>query len=301
AFGPAVSEDLQPLRGLASLAIARRLHANGRVTPEMREAELASRRATVALQERVRELETEMARLGAESAARRATLAATQREAEVLRQQAEEATTQGQHLGQQHADRAEALEEQAAAAGMHLSDAFAKLAETQGRLDEMGSTLEIVREAFDVIAHDPDSGSFTRAFVAWFCDRFQAGRCSLMRVDHEAGDLRILAHQGMDATLASRVRVRVGQGVSGWVAHHGQPVLMRDGAEATPVRPTGLDRYNSDSFMSLPLVHRRRVVGVLNLSNKHAGEPFDALDLDRAQLASHVLAMALGGAREKVA
>jgi len=208
---------------------------------------------------------------------------------------------EGRQLGAEQDLRAQALEEQAAAAGMHLSDAFGKLAEAQARLDEMGSTLEIVREAFDVIANDPDSGSFTRAFVAWFCDRFQAGRCSLMRVDPDAGDLRILAHQGMDPSLAARVRVAMGQGVSGWVATHAQAVLMRDGGEGAPVRPTGLDRYNSDSFISVPLVHRRRVVGVLNLSNKHAGEPFDALDLDRAQLASHVLAMALGAARDKAA
>jgi hypothetical protein len=46
--------------------------------------------------------------------------------------------------------------------------------------------------------------------------------------------------------------------------------------------------------MSLPLVHQQRVVGVLNLSNKRDGEAFDDLDMDRARLASHVLAQALG-------
>ena len=64
--------------------------------------------------------------------------------------------------------------------------------------------------------------------------------------------------------------------------------------EDATVQHTNLDHYNSDSFMSLPLVHRQRVVGVLNLSNKRDGESFDDVDMDRAQLASHVLALALG-------
>ena len=61
------------------------------------------------------------------------------------------------------------------------------------------------------------------------------------------------------------------------------------------MRPTGLDRYNSDSFICVPLVHNDRLVGVLNLSNKTAGEPFDELDLDRAVMAASVIAISLGG------
>jgi len=37
---------------------------------------------------------------------------------------------------------------------------------------------------------------------------------------------------------------------------------------------------------------------VLNLSNRRDGEAFDELDLERAQLACNVLAMALGGGME---
>jgi len=35
-----------------------------------------------------------------------------------------------------------------------------------------------------------------------------------------------------------------------------------------------------------PLLHRDRIVGVLNLSNKRDGEPFDETDLERAQRAA---------------
>ena len=291
-FGPAVLEALQPLRGLASLAIARRLHASGRVTPESRAAEEAARRDATLMTERVRSLEAELERAIAENAARGATLQAVLREAEQLRADGtahhEDRTRVARH--------AAALEEQIDAVGTHLSDACGRLAEAESRLGEVTGTLDVVREAFAVIANNPDPASITRAFVGWFCERFQIGRLSVMRLDDERGDLRIMAHKGMDPAMAARVRLRVGQGVAGWVASTQQAVIVREREDGGAVHGTGLDRYNSDSFISLPLVHRRRVVGVMNLSNKRDGEAFDELDFDRARLASHVLSLALGEA-----
>jgi GAF domain-containing protein len=291
-FGPAALEALQPLRGLASLAFARRMHATGRATPESRAAEESAKRAASVMRERVQELEADLERAVAESEARGATLQAVMREAERLRSDSAVHHDERSRAARQAA----ALEEQIDAVGTHLSDACARLAETESRLNEMSGTLDVVREAFEVIAHDPDPASITRAFVGWFCERFQVGRLSVMRLDDEQGDLRIMAHKGMDPVMAARVRLRVGQGVAGWVARTQQSVIVREREDDTPVHATGLDRYNSDSFISLPLVHRQRVVGVMNLSNKQDGEPFDDLDLDRAQLASHVLALALGEA-----
>jgi signal transduction protein with GAF and PtsI domain len=55
-----------------------------------------------------------------------------------------------------------------------------------------------------------------------------------------------------------------------------------------------VDHYNSGSFVSVPLVHKNRQLGVLNLSNKRDGKAFNETDLDRAMMASAVLSMAMG-------
>ena len=44
----------------------------------------------------------------------------------------------------------------------------------------------------------------------------------------------------------------------------------------------------------MPLSYNNRLYGVLNLSNKRDGEPFDELDLERAMMAGSLVAMALG-------
>ena len=99
--------------------------------------------------------------------------------------------------------------------------------------------------------------------------------------------------------MANRVRVRVGQGIAGWVAHNRKPLFVRMEQEVSPVQGTGQDAYNSDSFISVPLVFKNRLYGVLNLSNKRDGDPFDESDLERAMLAGSLLAMSLGGQEQK--
>jgi len=98
----------------------------------------------------------------------------------------------------------------------------------------------------------------------------------------------------MDPLVAGSVKLPLGEGVAGWVAHHRKPVLMRKNGDVSPVRPTGVDHYNSDSFVSVPIIHQNRLLGVLNLSNKRDGKAFDETDLDRAMMASAVLSLAMG-------
>jgi len=184
------------------------------------------------------------------------------------------------------------LEEQSSVAAQHLQDSYSQLASAQHRLNEQHETMEFLREVFEASQEAYDEALMSRALVQRFCDAFEVDRCSLMRLDDQ--NLRIAAHRGMDADVAGRVNVPLGEGVAGWVASHRKPVLMRKQGDASPVRPTGVDRYNSDSFVSVPLIHQSRLLGVLNLSNKRNGKPFDETDLDRAMMASAVLSMAMG-------
>jgi uroporphyrinogen-III synthase len=67
-----------------------------------------------------------------------------------------------------------------------------------------------------------------------------------------------------------RLYLKVGQGITGWVAQHRQPVTVPRSA-ANDARfqffnELPEDRY--ESFLSVPLLSRGRVVGVLNLQNR---------------------------------
>ena len=287
-FSAAAVEQVLAMRTMAAVALARRLQAHGRVSPEARIAEEQSRRSQGAFQDRMRQLEAETSALAQDHKLKAERLEMVTRQLEQLQQRA-------------HTDRSEledlrlrlrAHHEQENVAAQHLHDAYSQLAIAQQRLNEQHETMEFLREVFEAMAGEHDDGVLSRALVQRFCDAFEVDRCSLMRVDDQ--HLQIAAHRGMDPAMAGRVRVPLGQGVAGWVAHHRKPVLMRKGGDASPVRPTGVDSYNSDSFVSVPLVHRNRLLGVLNLSNKRNGQPFDETDLDRAMMASAVISLAMG-------
>jgi putative methionine-R-sulfoxide reductase with GAF domain len=91
------------------------------------------------------------------------------------------------------------------------------------------------------------------------------------------------------------VRVRIGQGVAGWVARNRKPLLvrMRSQADVTPEDQAG--SYNSPSFIAVPVVHNGRLYGVVNLSNKEGGELFNGVDFDCASIAGAALAVRLAG------
>lgn len=296
AFPAAAVEDVLALRSVAAVALARRLTAAGRVPPEARRADEQVNEERSVVRRRLHQLESESTALAHENRLKAERVELLAREMERVQQAAHAERSELEVLRQ----RLGALDEHARNSARQLDEAHAQLVSSQQRLNEQGETMGFLREVFEAAALEHDDHVLSRALVQRFCEAFAVDRCSLMRLDPEAR-LRIAAHRGLDPGVAHRVSVPLGHGVAGWVAHHRKPVLKKRDGDAVPVRATGVDRYNSESFVSVPLVHRNRVLGVLNLSNKRDGRAFDETDLDRALMASAVLSMAIGVREERAA
>lgn len=72
--------------------------------------------------------------------------------------------------------------------------------------------------------------------------------------------------------VIDRLKLRVGQGITGWVAEHREPVAISQGA-AQDVRFKFFHELPEDSyeaFLSVPILSRGRVVGVINVQHKQA-------------------------------
>ena len=109
-------------------------------------------------------------------------------------------------------------------------------------------------------------------------------RASLMLVDEDAGELCMAASVGIDDPDVDNVRVRLGDGVAGTVAENGEPLLVTDTDSDPRVRKVANPDL-SGSFISAPIVlsipikSRKQVLGVINVTNRRSGEPFDEEDL----------------------
>ena len=288
AFGSRVVGEMIPVKSIASLAISQHLHrARHLDTPvaDDRQARLAA----AEFQDRIRRLNAQTENLEADNRLKAERLAALNHELEQLGN----SSSEYQHELERVKMSLAALEDQTVAATTHLNDAYVQLTHAESRLQNMDRTVTFLKDAFNVLAEEHDPNEFPRMLVAWFCEAFELERCSLMLLDGGRDTLRIAAQQGIDPSVVAGVRVRVGQGVAGWVAHHRRPLLVRARDEEQAPH-TGLDTYNSDSFISVPLSYNNHLYGVLNLSNKRDGEPFEEHDLDRAVMAGSLVAMALG-------
>ena len=94
---------------------------------------------------------------------------------------------------------------------------------------------------------------------------------SLLLCD-EAGNLRVKFFTGEHPRLNDRI-VKVGEGISGWVAKTGKPALVNDVTKDSRYNPDvdAGSRVTARSIMCVPLIYINKVIGVIELLNKKSG------------------------------
>src|ERR1700676_1159895 len=86
----------------------------------------------------------------------------------------------------------------------------------------------------------------------------------------EGDELVLRASKNLHPEVVDRLKLRVGQGITGWVAEHQEPVAVAEKASLDPrfqfFHELPEDSY--EAFLSVPLMCRGRVVGVINLQHR---------------------------------
>lgn len=119
---------------------------------------------------------------------------------------------------------------------------------------------------------------------------------SLMLVSEETGRLEIVASRGIAARLVETTSQEVGKSIAGWVAEHGESVLVTDAHEDARFRMSFF-RESITSSASVPLKMKGRVIGVLNVNTVQAKTVFDERDLELLGTVANQMAVAIENAR----
>lgn len=121
----------------------------------------------------------------------------------------------------------------------------------------------------------------------------QSERASILVLNEHSNELILKAASGFATDPAKVGPIRVGEGVSGKVIDTGKPLMVADlrSEGRTPAAPER--RYKTDSFISYPIVIGGRKVGVLNVTDKSGGRPFDEVDLGLLEIIGPQVALAL--------
>jgi GAF domain-containing protein len=186
------------------------------------------------------------------------------------------------------------------------------LDEEQGRLEQklkllQRQKLEILRKMGDLrmmnqTFKDINSSLDLQTVLQKIVDRMtvciEAESGSVMLLDDATETLRIAAAKGIPEDIVDSAAVPLGQSISGWVAARGEALLEEDVEKDPRVwKKHNPERYSTKSLISAPLINKGKVIGVINVSNRRDGEPFDNRDLDLLLSIANQASIAIENAR----
>ena len=170
-------------------------------------------------------------------------------------------------------------------------------------LTETVARLAAVNEIGKATAGLLDVGDLYGSLVRLVAQHLQARRVSVLVSGPDSDLLTLIASVGIPEEEGTTFSLRVGEGIAGRVAASQAPLLVQDiGKSDLRSMRTGA-RYSTPSFMitpltvSYPIRYQRKRIGVINVSDKHSGEPFDERDLEFLSTLASQMAVAIENAR----
>lgn len=127
-----------------------------------------------------------------------------------------------------------------------------------------------------------------------------ADRASLMLLEANEAQLRVVACSGLPPGVEVGHRQSVAGSLAGWVATHRKPLSVDADGEVSPPADTLHGDFIEDrivSALSVPVLAGEQVLGVLNAAKTHAGLPFSEADKELLMLLAAQAAIAIENAR----
>ena len=128
----------------------------------------------------------------------------------------------------------------------------------------------LLRRIIEITAEDLDLREVVRRVAALIIEANDADVCFVHLVDEARGCLVLAGATPPFDVLAGTIELAFGEGVAGWVAQHGKPLVVDDKwSDPRYKYIPALRGEDYASLVSLPMVRRgQRVVGVVNVHSK---------------------------------
>lgn len=142
-----------------------------------------------------------------------------------------------------------------------------------------------------------DTGEVRRRAIEAAAELVDAEAGSLLLIDSEKGELFFEVATGEKGEKVREVRLRMGEGIAGWVAERGESVIVHD-VENDPRFFKGVDeksKFKTRSLIAVPVKTKERIIGVLEAINKRNGR-FDTEDKEILQAFANQVAIAIENA-----
>lgn len=173
-----------------------------------------------------------------------------------------------------------------------------QMAEENKRLRESIDSIKTEFDFFEglgsILTSDMELGKMVIQIMKKVRDIIGASTWSVFLLDEETGELVLeKTSSRYFKEKQSKVRIKPGEGVPGWVLREGIPVIVPD---VTKDRRFVCDLTGSDSshsLMCVPLKSKGKVIGVMEFGNNDDSEPFTKNDIDLLMKISYYISLAV--------
>src|SRR5512141_1597707 len=129
--------------------------------------------------------------------------------------------------------------------------------------------LSIFHEVAKALTSSLNLDSILQTIMEKVAEYFRPDTWSLLMVDEPADELYFAIAVGDAADALRTVRLKMGEGIAGWVAKHGEPLIVPD-VYTDPRFAKRIDDYTkwqTHSIICIPLKAKHRVLAVIQLIN----------------------------------
>ena len=151
-----------------------------------------------------------------------------------------------------------------------LKASHEQVSQLRAELDERNAEVQLLHEIATALTAAASLEQML-AFIAATAVRVtETDSSSIYVLDETKGELTLRATHEAPTGLVGRLRLKLGEGITGWVARERQPVVLDNEAYNDPrfkylpeLKDEGLQ-----SFLSIPMLVKNEVIGVLNVKTR---------------------------------
>jgi len=136
---------------------------------------------------------------------------------------------------------------------------------TTDKKDKYIEGLRLIKEISQMIGSAHDLDRVFEQMLATCLHFANAGAASVMMLDHSRKELRLVKQRGLDE-IAKDFRLKLGQGIAGWVAKTGRSLLVADVENEPHYLPY---RKKVKSILCAPIFDQGKAIGVISVDSNY--------------------------------
>ena len=159
--------------------------------------------------------------------------------------------------------------------------------------------LSLFHEVGKALASTLDLQKVLQTIMEKISEVLQPDTWSLLLLDEKTQELCFEIAVGAGSEQLKDVRLKLGEGIAGWVAQHEEPVLVENVKKDSRFVPRvdELTQLNTQSVVCVPIKGRAKVLGVIELVNCEGKESFRKEDIPILKNLADYAAIAIENAR----